>query len=118
MPIALVVADAAWVTNEVRSSLSVGSWVVEELSDPGAVVDRLDKSRVDAVIVDLQVGSQGGMAIIRAIRQAIEPPDRPRMVMLLDRSADEFLAKRAGADGWVLKPINSAELRSALGHSG
>lgn len=101
-------------TNEVRSALSVGSWQIEEMKDPRAVTDRLEESRVDAVIIDMQVGSKGGMAVIRSIRQATNPTDRPRMVLLLDRSADEFLARRAGADASVLKPFEAPELRKAL----
>jgi DNA-binding response OmpR family regulator len=115
MPTVLVVADGAWVTNEVRSALSVGSWLIEEINDPRAVTDRLVESRVDAVIVDMQVGSKGGMAVIRSIRQEIDELDRPRTVLLLDRSADRFIAHRAGADASVLKPINPSELRDALG---
>lgn len=111
----LVVADGAWVANDVRSALSVGFWQIEEINDPRTVVDRLDESRVDAVVVDMQIGSKGGMAVIRAIRQATDDVTRPRTVLLLDRSADRFLAGRAGADASVLKPINAADLRSALG---
>jgi DNA-binding response OmpR family regulator len=114
MPTALVVADGSWVTNEVRSALSVGSWLIEEIDDPRRVTDRLEESSVDAVIIDMQVGSKGGMAVVRSIRQATEPTDRPRMVLLLDRSADEFLARRAGADAAVLKPFDAPELREAL----
>lgn len=98
-----------------RSALSVGSWESEVLGDPRAVVDRLDQSIVDAVIIDMQVGSKGGMAVVRSIRQATDELTRPRTVLLLDRSADRFLARRAGADASVIKPINAAELRSALG---
>lgn len=113
MPTALVVADGSWVINEVRSALSVG-WRVEVMDDPGRVTDRLEESRVDAVIIDLQVGSAGGMAIVRSIRQATDMTNRPRMVLLLDRPADEFLARRAGADASVLKPFDPPELRAAL----
>lgn len=115
MPTVLVVADGAWVTNEVRSALSVGSWNIEEINDPRSVTDRLAESRVDAVIVDMQIGSKGGMAVIRSMRQETDELDRPRTVLLLDRSADRFLARRAGADSAVLKPINAVELREALG---
>jgi len=114
MPTALVVADGSWVTNEVRSALSVGSWQIEEINDPRTVTDRLEESRVDAVIIDMQVGSKGGMAVIRSIRQSTDDTNRPRMVLLLDRSADEFLARRAGADASVLKPFDAPELRAAL----
>ncbi len=114
MPTALVVADGSWVTNGVRAALSIGSWHIEEITDPRTVVDRIEKSRVDAVIIDMQVGSAGGMAVVRWIRQATDPAERPRMVLLLDRSADVFLAGRAGADASVLKPFDASELRSAL----
>ncbi len=114
MSTVLVVADASWVTNEVRSALTLGTWQIEELSEPRAIVERLEKSKVECVVVDMQVGSKGGMAIIRSIRQATDPLERPRTVLLLDRSADRFLAGRAGADASVLKPINAAQLRVAI----
>lgn len=115
MPLALVVSDGSWVVNEVRSTLAVGSWEIEVLDDPRLIEERLEQSRVDAVIVDMQVGSKGGMAVIRSIRQSTDELSRPRTVLLLDRSADRFLARRAGADASVLKPINASELRTALG---
>ena len=97
-----------------RSALSVGSWQIEEINDPRTVTDRLEESRVDAVIVDMQVGSKGGMAVVRSIRQVTDGMTRPRLVLLLDRSADEFLARRAGADASVLKPFDAPALRAAL----
>jgi hypothetical protein len=36
-------------------------------------------------------------------------------VILLDRTVDGFLAKRAGADAWVVKPFTDHELRTAVG---
>jgi hypothetical protein len=33
--------------------------------------------------------------------------------MLLDRDVDAFLANRAEADGWLVKPIDSFRLRRA-----
>ena len=111
----LLVADASWVVNEVKSSLTLGDWAIEEVSDPRQVTDIAASERTDAVIVDMQVGSMGGMAVVRDIRQSFFDEDRPRTVLLLDRSADEFIAKRAGADAYVVKPIVATELREALG---
>lgn len=110
----LLVTDASWVSNEVRASLSLGEWAIEEISDPRLTTSLVMEKRPDAVIVDMQVGSMGGMAVIRGIRGEIDETDRPRTVLLLDRSADEFIARRAGADACVLKPINAYELRTAL----
>lgn len=114
MPRAMLVADAAWVVNEVHSALALGGWDIEEVSDPRQVTDLIRQRRPDAVIVDLQVGSMGGMAIVRAIRQGTDETGRPRTVLLLDRSADDFIARRSGADARVLKPITASALRAAL----
>lgn len=110
----MLVADATWVANEVRASLALGDWEIDEVSDPRTVVELTEESQPHVVIVDMQVGSMGGMAVIRALRGEIDPAERPRTVLLLDRSVDEFLARRAGADACVLKPINASVLREAV----
>lgn len=109
-----MVADAEWVVNEVKSALALGDWEVEMLDDPRLVTDVIAERIPEAVIVDMQIGSMGGMAVVRSIRQTFEGAERPRTVLLLDRSADEFIGRRAGADAQVLKPITSSILRSAL----
>jgi DNA-binding response OmpR family regulator len=109
-----LVTDASWVVNEVRAGLSLGEWDIEEISDPLLTTSLVMEERPDAVIVDMQVGAMGGMAVIRGIRGEVDEADRPRTVLLLDRSADEFIARRAGADASVLKPINASVLRAAL----
>ncbi len=114
MPKALLVCDTPWVLNEVLASLSIGGWEVEASDDPTQAATKAAESGADVVIIDMQVQSMGGMAVIRDIKAAFEGGPRPRTVLLLDRSADQFLAKRAGADSWLLKPFQSSELRSAL----
>ena len=55
------------------------------------------------------------MATSLALRQEedmgrLEPR---KVVMLLDRQADVFMAQMARADGWLVKPVNSVRLRRA-----
>lgn len=114
MPKALLVTDATWVANEVMAALSLGNWIIDQLSQPAQAADRVTSDYFDAVIVDMQVANMGGMAVIRAIRQATVDRHRPRLVLLMDRIADRFIAKRSGADAAVIKPINAWELRRAL----
>ncbi len=114
MATVLVVSDASWVSNGVRASLAVGDWDIAELDDPRQALDTVLETRPESMVVDMQVGSMGGMAVVRAIRDEVEPAERPRMVLLLDRSADKFLAHRAGADACVMKPIKASDLRLAL----
>ena len=112
---ALLVTDSEWVVNDVKAALSMGEWQLEKIDDPRMTVTWVDQETPDAVIVDMQVTSMGGMAVIRDIRSMVDESIRPRTVLLLDRSADTFLAGRAGADAWVIKPFVASELRSALG---
>jgi DNA-binding response OmpR family regulator len=115
MPKLLLVTDADWVANEVTAALGVGDWNIELLTDPALAAEKVTTGYYHAAVVDMQVASMGGMAVIRAIRQATAGRHRPRLVLLLDRVADRFIAKRAGADAAVLKPLNAAGLRRALG---
>ena len=110
----LVVTDEPWVRNEVRAALSIGDVELIDHDDPGTAAETALATGVDAVIVDLQVASMGGMAVARAVRGAEPEQGALPVVLLLDRAADLFLAGRAGANGWVVKPFTAAELREAL----
>ena len=105
----LVVSDASWVQNQVRAALS-GSGDIVEAADPRQAEQAAE--RAEAAVVDMQVGSMGGMALTRALKSAL--PGGGPVVLLLDRQADRFIAKRAGADAWLLKPFSAQALRSAL----
>jgi DNA-binding response OmpR family regulator len=112
----LVVSDVSWVVNDVRSALTDGRFTVRTENDPRAVVDAVRDTPPDAVLVDFQVGSMGGMAVTRAIRDAASTGTgrRPPIVLLLDRDADGFLAGRSGADAWLRKPFTADAVRATL----
>ncbi len=112
----LLIADGPWVHNEVAAALSDSTTVLLEESDPRRAVERMEEDNPDAVIIDMQVGSMGGMALVRALLDASGMDQVPRTptILLLDRSADVFLAGRAGADAFLIKPIVAEELRAAL----
>lgn len=111
MPNILVVCDADWVRNEVHAALSVGTNTLIDHSDPATVVAAAVEHGVDVLVVDLQIGAMGGMAVTREVRAHTE---RLPVVLLLDRKADAFLAGRAGADAWVVKPFSARRLRDAV----
>lgn len=116
MPDILLVADEPWIVNDVRAALDAHGLTVQ--ADPRAAADTWLDGAHDVVIVDLQVGSMGGMAVTRAVRDAAASAGRPRPVtiVLTDREADAFLAKRAGASAWLRKPFGSFALRDLVEH--
>ncbi len=107
----LAVCDAPWVENQIRAALEGTAEIVQVSESYQA--DRVAATEgPDLAIVDLQISSMGGMAVTRALKGGSlgESP----IIMLLDRRADAFIARRAGADAWVTKPFTAQELRSAL----
>jgi hypothetical protein len=66
-------------------------------------------------VLDLQVGSMGGMAIAMGLRLDETGGLLPHIktLMLLDRRADVYLAQRSGADGWLIKPLDALRLKRA-----
>lgn len=112
----LLVTDASWVVNEVRAVLSDATYAVTVLEDPREVAASLGETSPDVLLVDFQVGSMGGMAVTRSVRDAAATSDerRPPVILLLDRDADAFLAGRSGADGWIRKPFSADGLRAAI----
>jgi DNA-binding response OmpR family regulator len=114
MPLALLIADTTWVVNDIQASLTRDNWRIDILGEPVSASARVAEIRPDVVIVDLQVKNMGGMAVVRDIRATVAPERMPRLVILLDRTVDGFLAKRAGADAWVVKPFTDHDLRTAL----
>jgi DNA-binding response OmpR family regulator len=112
----LLVADSSWVVNDVRAALSDGRSSIDVVADPRQVAAAVATRQPDLLLVDLQVGSMGGMAVTRAVRDAAATNSgvRPPIVLMLDRDADAFLAGRSGADAWVRKPFSAEDLRTAV----
>ena len=116
MPKILVVADTPWVTNDVHAALGLPGYELQNHDDPRSLTEAVTEFEPDAVVIDLQVASMGGMAMTRSLKEAALTPGFRELpvVLLLDRSADVFLAKRAAADAWLQKPFNTADLRSTV----
>jgi DNA-binding response OmpR family regulator len=71
---------------------------------------------VDLAILDLQIGSMGGMAVCLDLRHEESYGAAPHVpvLMLLDRRPDVFLARRSGAEGFVVKPLDPLRVRRAV----
>jgi two-component system OmpR family response regulator len=112
----LVIADEPWVRSEVHAALTEPAYTLIDHDDSRTAAARAGDEEVDAVITDLQVGTMGGMAVARELRDrdAMAGREFTPVVILLDRAADAFLAKRAGAAAWVIKPFTTAMIREAL----
>ncbi len=115
MPTVLLATDADWIYDEVDASIATPDTVVHRVRRGVDVLPAMHELEPDLVVLDLQIGNMGGMATCMAIRLE-EGADRlpiTAVLMLLDRAADVFLAQRADADGWLVKPLDAFRLRRA-----
>ena len=111
----LVASDAPSVRAEVAAIARTPDVAVREARSGPAVMAEVADSLPDLVVVDLQMGNMGAMAVCLELRLEESYGNLPHVpvLMLLDRRADVFLAKRSGAEGWVVKPLDPMRIRRA-----
>lgn len=112
----LVATDSPHVIADVTSALAAPDVQFTLCSEGRDVSRRVAQEDIDLCILDLQIGSMGGMAVAMALRLDASDerlPDVP-VLMLLDRQADVHLAKRSAANAWIVKPFDALSLKRAV----
>ena len=109
----LVAADGAWVRDLVRSAFVAPGQEVIEATRGQEVRDLVGTQKPDLVILDMQIGNMGGVAVALDLHLEASGGRLPitPTILLLDREADRFLAKRAAVDAELVKPVDTATLR-------
>jgi len=87
--------------------------VVAEAANGQEALEMLPIHRPDVLLLDLMMPEVDGLAVLRAVPQ-VSP--ETRVLVLTSASEDRLVlpAVRAGAAGYVLKTISSAELAEAV----
>lgn len=111
----LVATDADWVFDEVDAALGDAETTVHRVRTGAEVRPFVKEHEPDLVVLDLQIGNMGGIATCLDLRleAGMGRLAEPVVLMLLDRQADVFLARRSEADGWLVKPLDSIRIRRA-----
>ena len=111
----LVAADAKWVRDQVRAAFLDKDQQVVEVTRGQDVRDTFDAVNPDLVILDMQIGNMGGVAVALDLRleESAGRLDRANILLLLDREADEFIGRRADVDLMLVKPVDAGILRRA-----
>ncbi len=115
MPLILVASDAPSVRAEVISAVGGPDTEILEVRSGPAVTLAVEEYETDLVVVDLQMGNMGGMAVCLDLRLEESYGRIPHVpvLMLLDRRPDVFMARRSGAEGWLVKPLDPRRIRRA-----
>ncbi len=112
-PTALIVDDDKKFLTFLARTLKRGGFYVMTANDGCEVPDLLAKSRVDVLLLDLQMPGMNGWELIRQLHTKTAPQPTavahwrtPKVVVLSGRSEDETAAfvRRLGADAYLTKP--------------
>jgi DNA-binding NarL/FixJ family response regulator len=116
VPTILVASDAPTVRAEIAAIAGGPDVTIIEARSGPEVVELATASLPDLVIVDMQMGNMGGMATALELRleASYDKIGHVPVLMLLDRRPDVFLARRSGAEGWLVKPLDPIRLRRAV----
>ena len=111
----LVAAEAAWIRDQVRAAFVGRDQRVIEVQRGQDVRDTVAEHAPDLVILDMQIANMGGIATAIDLRLEAGAGRLPetKILLLLDREADRFLARRTDADAELLKPVDAGMLRRA-----
>jgi CheY-like chemotaxis protein len=111
----LVAADAQWVRDQVRSAFVGPGQEVVEVTRGQDVRATFAEIEPDLVVLDLQIGNMGGVAVAIDLRLEESGGRLPhaRILLLLDRRDDVFIARRADVDLTLVKPVDAGVLRRA-----
>jgi len=116
VPKVLLATDADWLRDEIEAALADEHTTVSTVRAGRDVAAAVKVLRPDLVVLDLQIGNMGGMATCMTLRLEESGDRLPHVpvLMLLDRDADVFLARRCGAEGWLVKPLDAVRLSRAV----
>ncbi|MFN8049920.1 MAG: response regulator [Acidimicrobiales bacterium] len=112
----LLTTDSDAVLADIESAIGSADVTITRLKEGRAVRAAVLELKPDLVVLDLQIGSMGGIAACLDLRleEASGRLDPQRILLLLDREADVFLARRSGADGWLIKPLEPRRVERAV----
>jgi DNA-binding response OmpR family regulator len=111
----LLATDSDAVAEDVFAALAGAGTTVSRVRKGADVRPVVAELAPELVILDLQIGNMGGLATSLDLRLEAEMQRIPetRILLLLDREADRWLASEAKADGELVKPIDAFRLRRA-----
>lgn len=116
MPDILIASDSASVRDDVASVVAGPDCTVRWVEQGAEVLPAVGDREPDLVVLDLQIGNMGGMATCLELRLEESAGRLPHVpvLMLLDRRPDVHLARRAEADGWLVKPLDPIRVGRAV----
>ena len=108
----LLLEDDLGLRTSLRLVLEDDGYDVSEAADAESALSIVDETRIDIMLVDLMLGGVDGFTFIRRARPISQAPIV--VVSARDGVQDIVSALEAGADDYVTKPFDVAEVQARL----
>ena len=106
----LIIDDAATVRMYHRNILESAGYVVEEAMNGIEALEKALQDPFDLYIVDINMPKLDGYGFLRQLR-AEDIPQAPAIMVSTEAAAnDQTAAFRAGANGYLVKPVKPGKL--------
>jgi two-component system chemotaxis response regulator CheY len=108
----LVVDDSTSMLMSLKATLTMNGFEVETAADGKLALDKLKAGvKPDLILTDVNMPNMGGLELIKNIRSLANLKFVPVLTLTTETdSAKREEAKRSGATGWLVKPVDGNEL--------
>lgn len=108
----LIVDDETQIRRFLRTALALHNFEALEAASGAEALDILAKSDVSLVVLDMQLGDQDGLDVLRRLREWSWLP--VIVLTVRNREMDKIRAFECGADDYLTKPFSIAEFLARL----
>jgi DNA-binding response OmpR family regulator len=113
----LLVEDDAETARLMRALLVADGHEVRVVGEGQAGIEAAVAEPADVLLLDFELPDSKGPTVCGAVREREQTDHRTTIVMLTSRAdtASKLLAFSAGADDYLVKPVDASELRARIG---
>jgi two-component system KDP operon response regulator KdpE len=112
VPVALIIDDEPQIRRLLRVTLEASGYRVCEAATGQEGLAQAAQCRAEVILLDLGLPDLEGLEVLKRLREWSRVP--VIILSVRDREDDKVTALDAGADDYVTKPFNSAELLARL----
>jgi PAS domain S-box-containing protein len=111
----LVVDDNVDAADAIGTLLTLEGFDVAIVHDPGAAIERACETEPDVILLDIGLPGMTGYELARKLR-AGPVKTRAKLVAITGygQAADTEMAREAGFDGYLVKPVDLAQLKATI----
>jgi two-component system, chemotaxis family, chemotaxis protein CheY len=112
----LVVDDSVTMVLSLKTTLKMNGYEVETAGNGREALDRLKGgSKPNLILTDINMPEMGGLELIRNVRAMQEFRFIPILTLTTEsEAAKRSEGKRAGATGWLVKPVSGNDLVAVM----